>query len=132
LTHFGHFFMTKPRVSLRSENCPIWIGIGVRLFSESVSAFVGIRSVPEYLTTQFIYDHENRLTHTIHADGSTNQTVYNAFGKESVGIDALGRQTRFDYDDSGRLVRTVYPDGTSEGVAYDAEGHKVAVTNQLA
>ncbi|MBI1748315.1 MAG: hypothetical protein HYR55_17300 [Acidobacteria bacterium] len=38
--------MSNTRASLRSENCPIWIGIPVRLFSESVSAFVGIRTKP--------------------------------------------------------------------------------------
>ena len=43
LTHIGHFFMTEPRASLRSDNCPISIGIGVRFGSEQVSAFVGIR-----------------------------------------------------------------------------------------
>ena len=36
--------MANTRASLRSDYCPIWIGIGVRLFSESVSAFAGIRS----------------------------------------------------------------------------------------
>ena len=36
--------MANTRASLRSDNCPIWIGIGVRLFSESVSAFAGIRT----------------------------------------------------------------------------------------
>ena len=44
LTHFGQFFMANTRASLRSENCPIWIGMSVRLFSESVSAFAGIRN----------------------------------------------------------------------------------------
>ena len=36
--------MANTRASLRSDYCPIWIGIGVRLFSESVSAFAGIRT----------------------------------------------------------------------------------------
>src|SRR5512133_1786481 len=30
LTHIGHFFMTEPRASLRSDSCPISIGMGVR------------------------------------------------------------------------------------------------------
>ena len=43
LTHIGHLFMTNPRASLRSDNCPISIGIGVRFGLEQVSAFAGIR-----------------------------------------------------------------------------------------
>ena len=43
LTHIGHLFMTNPRASLRSDNCPISIGMGVRFGLEQVSAFVGIR-----------------------------------------------------------------------------------------
>jgi|GEM_PF-1810305 len=35
--------MAKPQASLRSDNCPIWIGMGVRQFSESVSDFIRIR-----------------------------------------------------------------------------------------
>ena len=44
LTHFGHFFMSSRRASLRSENCPKWIGTGVRQLLESVSDFIGIRT----------------------------------------------------------------------------------------
>ena len=44
LTHIGHLFMTNPRASLRSDSCPISIGIGVRLGLEQVSAFAGIRT----------------------------------------------------------------------------------------
>src|ERR1035438_5799660 len=46
LTHIGHLFMTNPRASLRSDNCPISIGMGVRFGLEQVSAFVGIRTGP--------------------------------------------------------------------------------------
>jgi hypothetical protein len=48
LTHFGQFFMANTQALLGSDNCPIWIGIGVRLFSESVSAFAGIRSLQHH------------------------------------------------------------------------------------
>ena len=44
LTHIGHFFITNPRASLRSDNCPISIGIGVRYGLEQVSDIVGIRN----------------------------------------------------------------------------------------
>jgi hypothetical protein len=43
LIHIGHLFMTNPRASLRSDNCPISIGMSVRFELEQVSAFVGIR-----------------------------------------------------------------------------------------
>ena len=36
--------MTNTEPSLRSDDCPICSGIGVRQLSESVSAFIGIRS----------------------------------------------------------------------------------------
>ena len=45
LTHIGHLFMTNTRASLRSDNCPISIGMGVRFGLEQVSAFVGIRTL---------------------------------------------------------------------------------------
>src|ERR1035438_4612535 len=44
LIHIGHLFMTNPRASLRSDNCPISIGMSVRFELEQVSAFAGIRS----------------------------------------------------------------------------------------
>ena len=37
--------MSSRRASLRSENCPIWIGISVRQLLELVSDFIGIRKV---------------------------------------------------------------------------------------
>ena len=54
LTHIGHLFMTKPRASLRSDNCPISIGMRVRFELEQVSAFVGIRSL-EFLSVSSPY-----------------------------------------------------------------------------
>src|SRR5205823_8888488 len=45
LTQTGHFFMTKPRASLRSDNCPSSIGMSVRFELDQVSDFVGMRRV---------------------------------------------------------------------------------------
>jgi len=45
--------MTNSRASLRSGNCPISIGIGVRFGSEQVSAFIGIRN--------FVIEKQKRL-----------------------------------------------------------------------
>src|SRR5436190_22037180 len=38
--------MTKPRASLRSDNCPTSIGTSVRFELEQVSDFVGMRRMP--------------------------------------------------------------------------------------
>src|ERR1035441_952104 len=48
LIHIGHLFMTNPRASLRSDNCPISIGMSVRFELEQVSAFAGIRRLGIY------------------------------------------------------------------------------------
>lgn len=59
LTHIGHFFMTEPRASLRSDYCPILIGTGVRFGLEQVSAFVGIRNpvAIRYFLFHFLHCH---------------------------------------------------------------------------
>ena len=43
LTHFGHFSMTETIASLRSDDCPNRIGLPVRILSDYVSEFIGIR-----------------------------------------------------------------------------------------
>ena len=45
--------MTNSRASLRSGNCPISIGIGVRFGSEQVSAFIGIRIFSQIATVLY-------------------------------------------------------------------------------
>ncbi|HLY99341.1 MAG TPA: Ig-like domain repeat protein, partial [Candidatus Angelobacter sp.] len=80
----------------------------------------------ESLTTQFVYDANNRLTKTINPDGTSTQTVYNSIGKQSDVIDALGRTTHSDYDANGNLSAVSYPDGTSDSFTYDNVGHRIA------
>jgi RHS repeat-associated protein len=80
----------------------------------------------ESLTTQFVYDANNRLTKTINPDGTSTQTVYNSIGKQSDTIDALGRTTHYNYDANGNLSVVSYPDGTSDGFSYDNVGHRIA------
>ena len=61
LIHIGHLFMTNPRASLRSDNCPISIGMSVRFELEQVSAFAGIRNLN---TSTMIY-HKRRIADAI-------------------------------------------------------------------
>src|ERR1017187_2587641 len=58
LTHIGHLFITNPRASLRSDNCPISIGMGVRFGLEQVSAFVGIRTLIRVTSCAALTDKE--------------------------------------------------------------------------
>jgi RHS repeat-associated protein/uncharacterized repeat protein (TIGR01451 family) len=84
----------------------------------------------ETLTTQYQYDGNNRRTKTIYPDGTFVRVVYNAVGKRSDSIDALGRTTHYDYDDNGRLIRTTYPDQTFESITYDAADHRLTFTDR--
>src|SRR5262249_35742713 len=84
----------------------------------------------ETLTTRYQYDGSNRLTKTTNPDGTTTQTLYNAIGKQSDTIDALGRTTHFDYDDAGRLITTTFPDNTTESNTYDANDNRITSTDR--
>jgi RHS repeat-associated protein/uncharacterized repeat protein (TIGR01451 family) len=84
----------------------------------------------ETLITQYQYDGNNRIVKTTKPDGSFTRTNYNAIGKQSDTIDALGRITHFDYDANGRLVNTAYPDGTNEAATYDAADHRITTTDR--
>lgn len=82
------------------------------------------------MTTQYVYDGQDRLIETGYPDGSTTQTEYNASGQQSATVDQLGRRTSYEYDSRGNLTRVIYPDGTDESYTYDAEGRKLTATNQ--
>ena len=84
----------------------------------------------ETLTTQYQYDPNGHLIKTISPDGSIIQASFNAIGKQSDAVDALGRKTHYDYDGNGRLFRTTFADGTSESVTYDAEDHVLSKTDR--
>ncbi len=75
------------------------------------------------LTRTFVYDARNRLVATVDPLGHTSRVEYNAMGKESAQIDALGRRTTLTYDAVGSLVRTDFPDGTAETRDYDGAGN---------
>ena len=84
----------------------------------------------ETLVTTFEYDELNRLTRTIHPDGSTSEVEYNSIGQQSATIDQLGRRTERIYDELGRLITVNYEDGTSETTGYDAEGRRTTATDR--
>ena len=85
---------------------------------------------PETLTTQYEYDGNNRLVKTTNPDGSFTRSIYDALGKLSARVDALGRTTHYDYDNNGRPSKTTYPDGTSESVTYDANDQPLTMTDR--
>lgn len=89
-----------------------------------------VNGAPETLVTAMVYDTKNRLVLTIHPDGSTNATIYNAIDKPAVEIDPLGRQTTHQYDDRGNRILTTYADGTSEQWHYDQKNRLVAMTDK--
>jgi RHS repeat-associated protein/uncharacterized repeat protein (TIGR01451 family) len=84
----------------------------------------------EALITQYQYDANNRRIKTTYPDGTFTRVAFNAMGKRSDSIDALGRTTHYDYDDSGRLIKTTYPDQTFESITYDADGHRLTFTDR--
>ena len=84
----------------------------------------------ETLATTFRYDALDRLTETVHPDGTSTQTRYDTLGKVVESIDQLQRSTIFHYDDMGRLERTQYPDATEELRIYDDEGQLIQQTDR--
>ena len=84
----------------------------------------------ETLVTTFRYDALDRLTETVHPDGTSTKTRYDTLGKVVESIDPLQRSTIFHYDDMGRLERTRYPDSTEELRIYDDEGQLIQQTDR--
>ena len=84
----------------------------------------------ETLVTTFRYDALDRLTETVHPDGTSTKTRYDTLGKVVESIDPLQRSTIFHYDDMGRLERTRYPDATEELRIYDDEGQLIQQTDR--
>src|SRR6202007_2574142 len=81
------------------------------------------------LTTNYVYDGNNRLVRAINPDNSASnpsytQVVYNNLGQQAKTIDELGRPTQYFYDADGRLNQTIYPDGTSDSTLYDNNGNR--------
>jgi len=84
----------------------------------------------ETLITTYIFDSESRLIVTLHPDGSTNKSTYNAAGRVETLTDALGHHTTYEYDDRLNYAGTIFPDGSTEVVAYDAENRKKSLKDR--
>jgi RHS repeat-associated protein len=89
---------------------------------------------PQTLVTEYGYDGEGRLTFTLHPDGTTTSTEYDANGRPERLTDALGRVTVNHYDLQGQLWKVELPELTlgdgskatyTEEFAYDAEGRRI-------
>ena len=84
----------------------------------------------ETLVTTFVYDPLGRMVETVAADGSTTRSNYDALGRTTSTIDALGQVTTMDYDAMGRLVRTTFPGGATVEQSYDAEDRLLSRTDR--
>jgi RHS repeat-associated protein len=96
--------------------------IAVRTLYANDGAVIGTEAV----TNRYEYDSENRVTRTIHPDGTTSETEYNPAGEELRTVDALGLATENKHDAKGNLIRTDHPDGTSTVWSYDAEDRQTS------
>jgi len=85
------------------------------------------------------YDANGRVITVTDAKGNVRYTEYNAIGKMSATIDALGRRTEYVYDQRGLLIETILPDDSPENLSdnartrteYDAAGRAVAQIDAL-
>jgi RHS repeat-associated protein len=82
------------------------------------------------LTTQYAYDAANRRVAVTDPLGGVSRTEYDAGGKVTAMIDALGRRSTYAYDQLSRLSSITYPDATSETWTYDAESNVIATTDR--
>jgi RHS repeat-associated protein len=88
-------------------------------------AFVSLR------TTTANFDATGRITTTVNALGNASGTVYDQDGHQRATIDALGRQTTFGYDDRGNQTSAMFPDGTSVSETFDAEARRITSTDRI-
>lgn len=82
------------------------------------------------LATDYGYDAANRLVSVRDPAGGTARIEYDAAGRVTSRIDALGRRTTTGYDSLGRPQRTTFPDGTFQTRDYDANGNVVQETDR--
>lgn len=83
------------------------------------------------LVTRYEYDAEDRITKTVHPDGTQTTVEYNNIDQVTAEIDPQGRRTEFTYDDRGQQVGVLYHDGTTETKTYDAAGNTLTETDRL-
>ncbi len=81
--------------------------------------------------TKYVYDALDRLTTTIHADGTASSQSLDAENRVLSTTDEAGNTTAYAYDALGRRVRTTFADGSSTSTAYDGAGHAVQAVDEL-
>ena len=74
---------------------------------------------------QMEYDAFGRLTHTVDAVGNTIGFEYDANGNQIALIDGNTNRTVFVYDGLNRKTSTIYPGGTHENAVYDLLGNRI-------
>jgi RHS repeat-associated protein len=89
--------------------------------NQTSSSYIGTNAagVAVPIVTTNVYDAAGRVTMTIDALGNTNRTFYNAIGKADYTIDRLGNTNRYLYDARGNLIQTISPFGTTRTVFDD-------------
>jgi RHS repeat-associated protein len=80
-------------------------------------------------TTQFEYDALGRLTKVIDALGGESIYTYDEVGNRVTQTNARGYTTKFTYDNLGRMIGRTLPLGESEGVSYDPRGNIISKTD---
>ncbi|MDQ3814694.1 MAG: hypothetical protein M3347_12180, partial [Armatimonadota bacterium] len=94
-----------------------------------------VSSSIETLTSQVVYDAEDRPVGAITPDGTYSATVYNPIGKVERSIRASGssveRVTRYEYDELGQRVKTILPDGGVTTTQYDDAGRVSASLDRV-
>ena len=78
------------------------------------------------VTTTYAYDALGRQISQTDGRGNTSQIVYDAQGRVTRTVDALGAATAYTYDALGRQTSVTDPNGMTVTTAYDAEGHVIS------
>jgi len=133
----GHLTTNRYDQFAHLTNVSVWDAAQLKVLNSTVYSYdlngnqtakITSRTTPsglQWLTNQYFYDAENRLTNTTFPDGTYAQTIYNGIGKPAIEFDQLRRQTQHFYDANGNLTNTTFPDLTFEFFGYDAENRKI-------
>ncbi len=81
--------------------------------------------------TQYVFDDQGQLTELLRGTGAEARSLrfaYDAKGRLSSTVDALGRSTQFEYDAEGNLTARIRPDGSLVRMGYDAQGRMTSFT----
>lgn len=94
----------------------------------STSYTVTVAGTPEVVTSQSVYDRNDRAIRLIDADGNETSIRYDQLGNQTAVIDALGNETRRTYDANGNPTSTILPDGATTSIEYDVVGNALSQT----